>query len=66
MSNVVRADTVGSLLRPDYLLRARAQCEAGELAPDLTAEPLDHVTSLVPSSRWATSSVWAGSPGNAL
>lgn len=35
MSNVVRADTVGSLLRPDYLVRARAQFEAGELAaPD--------------------------------
>ena len=33
MPNVVRADTVGSLLRPDYLLRARAQFEAGELAP---------------------------------
>jgi 5-methyltetrahydropteroyltriglutamate--homocysteine methyltransferase len=33
MSNVVRADTVGSLLRPDYLLRARAQAEAGQLAP---------------------------------
>jgi 5-methyltetrahydropteroyltriglutamate--homocysteine methyltransferase len=33
MSNVVRADTVGSLLRPDYLLRARAQFEAGDLAP---------------------------------
>src|SRR4029077_1094008 len=44
----------------------RPTAEAGELALDLTAEPLDHVTSLVPSSRWATSSVWAGSPGNAL
>src|SRR5262249_3490422 len=28
-----RADTVGSLLRPDYLLRARTQFEAGEMAP---------------------------------
>jgi 5-methyltetrahydropteroyltriglutamate--homocysteine methyltransferase len=28
-----RADTVGSLLRPEYLLRARAQYEAGELDP---------------------------------
>jgi 5-methyltetrahydropteroyltriglutamate--homocysteine methyltransferase len=26
-----RADTVGSLLRPEYLVRARAQYEAGEL-----------------------------------
>jgi len=33
MTNVVRADTVGSLLRPDYLRRARARFEAGELAP---------------------------------
>ncbi len=32
MSNHLRADTVGSLLRPDYLLRARAQFEAGDLA----------------------------------
>src|SRR6476659_7558341 len=44
----------------------RPTAEAGELALDLTAEPLDHVTSLVPSACWATSSVWAGSPGNAL
>jgi 5-methyltetrahydropteroyltriglutamate--homocysteine methyltransferase len=33
MSSVYRADTVGSLLRPDYLLRARARLEAGEIAP---------------------------------
>ena len=28
-----RADTVGSLLRPDYLVRARGQFESGEMAP---------------------------------
>ena len=28
-----RADIVGSLLRPDYLVRARTQFEGGELAP---------------------------------
>jgi 5-methyltetrahydropteroyltriglutamate--homocysteine methyltransferase len=33
MPNVIRADTVGSLLRPDYLLSARAQFEQAELAP---------------------------------
>ncbi len=33
MTTVYRADTVGSLLRPDYLLRARTQFESGELAP---------------------------------
>jgi 5-methyltetrahydropteroyltriglutamate--homocysteine methyltransferase len=33
MSSAYRADTVGSLLRPDYLLRARAQFEGGEIAP---------------------------------
>jgi methionine synthase II (cobalamin-independent) len=33
MTTVYRADTVGSLLRPDYLVRARAQYESGELAP---------------------------------
>lgn len=33
MPNLLRADTVGSLLRPDYLLSARAQFERGELAP---------------------------------
>jgi 5-methyltetrahydropteroyltriglutamate--homocysteine methyltransferase len=33
MAGDFRADTVGSLLRPDYLLRARAQYEAGEMAP---------------------------------
>jgi 5-methyltetrahydropteroyltriglutamate--homocysteine methyltransferase len=33
MPNVIHADTVGSLLRPDYLLDARAQFEQGELRP---------------------------------
>jgi 5-methyltetrahydropteroyltriglutamate--homocysteine methyltransferase len=33
MPNLLRADTVGSLLRPDYLLRARAHFGAGELTP---------------------------------
>jgi 5-methyltetrahydropteroyltriglutamate--homocysteine methyltransferase len=33
MASAYRADTVGSLLRPDYLLRARALFEAEEMAP---------------------------------
>jgi 5-methyltetrahydropteroyltriglutamate--homocysteine methyltransferase len=33
MTTVYRADTVGSLLRPDYLVRARTRYESGELAP---------------------------------
>ena len=33
MQSAYRADTVGSLLRPDYLRRARTQYEAGELEP---------------------------------
>jgi 5-methyltetrahydropteroyltriglutamate--homocysteine methyltransferase len=31
MASADRADTVGSLLRPDYLVRARAQLEGGEM-----------------------------------
>ena len=33
MTAVYRADTVGSLLRPGYLVRARAEFESGEMAP---------------------------------
>jgi 5-methyltetrahydropteroyltriglutamate--homocysteine methyltransferase len=33
MTTVYRADTVGSLLRPDYLVRARARFEGGEMEP---------------------------------
>lgn len=33
MTTVYRADTVGSLLRPGYLIRARALFESGEMAP---------------------------------
>jgi 5-methyltetrahydropteroyltriglutamate--homocysteine methyltransferase len=33
MTTVYRADTVGSLLRPDYLVRARARFEAGDMPP---------------------------------
>ena len=33
MTTVYRADTVGSLLRPDYLVRARDQFEAGDMPP---------------------------------
>jgi 5-methyltetrahydropteroyltriglutamate--homocysteine methyltransferase len=33
MTTVYRADTVGSLLRPEYLVRARTQFESGEMAP---------------------------------
>ena len=32
MAHVYRADTVGSLLRPQYLKLAREQFEAGQLA----------------------------------
>lgn len=32
MTTVYRADIVGSLLRPDYLVRARGQFESGEMA----------------------------------
>src|SRR2546423_632209 len=33
MTSVYRADTVGSLLRPDYLLRARTRFQAGQMTP---------------------------------
>lgn len=33
MTTVYRADTVGSLLRPGYLVQARRQFESGEMAP---------------------------------
>ncbi len=33
MTTVYRADTVGSLLRPGYLVQARARFESGEMAP---------------------------------
>jgi 5-methyltetrahydropteroyltriglutamate--homocysteine methyltransferase len=33
MTTVYRSDTVGSLLRPEYLVRARTRFEAGELEP---------------------------------
>ena len=33
IATAARADVVGSLLRPEYLLRARAQLERGELTP---------------------------------
>jgi 5-methyltetrahydropteroyltriglutamate--homocysteine methyltransferase len=33
MTTAYHADVVGSLLRPDYLVRARGQFESGEMAP---------------------------------
>jgi 5-methyltetrahydropteroyltriglutamate--homocysteine methyltransferase len=33
MTAVYRADTVGSLLRPDYLVKARTEFESGQMAP---------------------------------
>src|SRR5881397_2329094 len=33
MQGAVRADIVGSLLRPDYLVQARARYEGGDLTP---------------------------------
>jgi 5-methyltetrahydropteroyltriglutamate--homocysteine methyltransferase len=48
MTGHVRADTVGSLLRPDYLLRARSQSEAGEMAPSdykaIEDRAVDHIS----------------------
>jgi 5-methyltetrahydropteroyltriglutamate--homocysteine methyltransferase len=45
-----RADIVGSLLRPDYLLRARARFEAGELEParykEIEDRAVDHVIAM--------------------
>lgn len=38
MTTVYRADIVGSLLRPDYLVRARAQFESREMAPAIYKE----------------------------
>jgi methionine synthase II (cobalamin-independent) len=48
MTTVYRADTVGSLLRPDYLVRARAQYESGALAPAHYKEMLEAVVGLSP------------------
>ena len=47
MTTVYRADIVGSLLRPDYLVRARAQFESGELAPALYKEIEDRAVDQV-------------------
>jgi 5-methyltetrahydropteroyltriglutamate--homocysteine methyltransferase len=50
VASLYRADTVGSLLRPEYLLRARAQFEAGELAParykEIEDRGVDHVIAM--------------------
>src|SRR5205085_11533492 len=50
MAHVVRADIVGSLLRPDYLVKARAQYEAGDLtAPtykEIEDRAVDHVIAM--------------------
>jgi 5-methyltetrahydropteroyltriglutamate--homocysteine methyltransferase len=50
MEGVVRADIVGSLLRPDYLVRARAQYEAGDLTPpaykEIEDRAVDHVIAM--------------------
>ena len=47
MQSAYRADTVGSLLRPEYLLRARAQYEAGELEPAVFKEIEDRAVDQV-------------------
>jgi len=44
---VIRADIVGSLLRPEYLVRARAQYESGELVPALYKEIEDRAVDQV-------------------
>src|SRR5256714_7032382 len=50
MAHVMRADIVGSLLRPDYLVKARAQYEAGDLtAPtykEIEDRAVDHVIAM--------------------
>lgn len=50
MTTVYRADTVGSLLRPDYLVRARTQFESDELAPasykEIEDRAVDQVTAM--------------------
>ena len=47
MTTVYRADIVGSLLRPDYLVRARRQFEAGEMAPGSYTEIEDRAVDQV-------------------
>jgi 5-methyltetrahydropteroyltriglutamate--homocysteine methyltransferase len=47
VQSAYRADTVGSLLRPEYLLRARAQYEAGELDPTTYKEVEDRAVDQV-------------------
>src|SRR5205807_47579 len=47
MSVNYRADTVGSLLRPDYLVRARTQFESGEMAPRAYKEVEDRAVDQV-------------------
>jgi 5-methyltetrahydropteroyltriglutamate--homocysteine methyltransferase len=44
---MIRADIVGSLLRPDYLVRARAQYESGEMAPPVYKEIEDRAVDQV-------------------
>ena len=47
MTTAYRADSVGSLLRPDYLVRARGQFESGELAPAIYKEIEDRAVDQV-------------------
>ena len=47
MTTVYRADIVGSLLRPDYLVRARAQFESREMAPAIYKEIEDRAVDQV-------------------
>src|SRR5881227_2006906 len=50
MADVFRADIVGSLLRPDYLVRARAQYDGGKMAPAaykvIEDRAVDHVIAM--------------------
>jgi 5-methyltetrahydropteroyltriglutamate--homocysteine methyltransferase len=47
MNNTFRADIVGSLLRPDYLIRARTEFEAGQMAPAMYKEIEDRAVDQV-------------------
>jgi 5-methyltetrahydropteroyltriglutamate--homocysteine methyltransferase len=47
MTTVYRTDVVGSMLRPDYLVGARAQFESGEMGPALYKEIEDRAVDQV-------------------
>ena len=52
MTTVYRADIVGSLLRPEYLVRARTQFEAGEMAPAAYKQIEANLRSKIGQGHW--------------